>query len=50
MKTETEVDGQCKCGLWGDGTAGRDDAKHGCVDKTDQTRRPHIEVGKDAIG
>ena len=42
-----EVDGQCKCGLEGDGTIGTGDAKPGCVEATRQIHQPNLEVGKD---
>ena len=35
-KTEAEVGGQCKCGLEGEGTVGRGDAKPDCVEATCQ--------------
>ena len=40
---------QCKGGLEGEGTVRRGDATLGCVEATCQIRRPHIEVGKDAV-
>ena len=40
------MDGQCECGLEGEGTVGRGDAKSGCGEATGQIQRPRIEVGK----
>ena len=49
-KTEAEVDGQCKCGLEGEGTiSGEETQKPICAEATCHIHRPHIEVGKDAV-
>ena len=41
--------GQCKCGLEGEGTVGRGDAKPGNVEATCQKHRPNVEMGKNAV-
>ena len=48
-KTEAEVDGQCKCGLEGEGTVRGGDARLRYVESTCKIRRPPIEAGKDAM-
>ena len=48
-KTESEVDGQCKCGLEGDGTVGGGDAKPRCVGANHQTHRSYKDMRKDAV-
>ena len=48
-KTETEVDGECKCGLEGEVTVGRGDAKSGCVEATGKKHPLHLEVGNDPV-
>ena len=49
-QTEAEVDGQCKCGLEGEGTVGGRYAQPGGVEATCRKHRPHkrVELGKDA--
>ena len=44
-KTETEVDGQCKCGPEGEGTVEGGDARPDWVEATRQKHLPHVEVG-----
>ena len=44
-KTEAEVDGQCECGLEGEGTAGGGDIQLEWEDATCHIHRPHTEVG-----
>ena len=41
------MDGQCECGLEGEGTVGRGDLTPGCVEATCQIHQAQIEVGKD---
>ena len=43
-KTKAEVDGQCKCGLYGEGTLGGGKAKQDCVEETCRKHRPHNYV------
>ena len=48
-KTEAEVDGQCECGLEGEGTVGGGNTKLCCVEATCEIPRPHLEVGNDGV-
>ena len=43
------MDGQCKCGLEGNGTVMGGNAKPGYEEATSLTHRPFIHVGKGAI-
>ena len=49
MKTEADVDGQCKYELEGEGAVGRGDVKLGCVEASVQKHRPRTDVGKYAV-
>ena len=51
-KTETEVEGQWKCGPEGEGTVGREGSKLCDVEATSQKHRPpmrHVVGGTDAV-
>ena len=43
------MDGQCKCGLEGEGNVGGGDAQPGDFETTCQIHLPHVEVEKDTV-
>ena len=45
-RTEAEVDGHCKCGLEGERTVERGDAKPDCVETICQILRTHVKWEK----
>ena len=40
------MDGQCKCGVQGEGNVGGGETKPSCVEATGQKHQAHIEGGK----